>query len=122
MTSKTSNMTVRFGTVITPTLNLTSDVYTQSTNITTAVTTTTQTGVIITQGATAIANAAHQFTVNNSSVSANSIVIVSISGYSGNGFPSLRAHTGSGSFSVTIQNSHNTDALNAALKISYLIL
>lgn len=122
MSSKTSNMTVRFGTVITPTLNITSDVYTQSTSISTAVTTTTQTGVIITQGANAAANSWNQFTVNNSSVSANSIVIVSISGYSGTGFPSLRANTASGSFSVTIQNLHNTDSLNSALKISYLIL
>lgn len=97
---------------------------TQASSNTTAVTITTQAGIITSQSMTTAANSVLQFTVGSTMVSANSVVLANLMNYAGSaGLPSLYIdNTTNGSFVVTIQNHHDSAALNGAVKISYLIL
>lgn len=123
--SQESRVKFNFGSITTSNnLALEKSHVTQITSITTAVTATTQVGTITTVSATTAANSASQFTVNHADVTSSSLVFANIMNYAGSaGLPSLYIdNTTTGSFVVTIQNHHDTNALNGVLKISYLIL
>ena len=96
---------------------------TQATNVTTAVTLNTLSGQITTQAQTLAADAENTFTVNNSKVLAGSLVFLEpVYPAASNGVPV--AHVGvvaDGSFTVILTNA-GTAALNAAVKINFLVL
>jgi hypothetical protein len=101
--------------------------YSQGTNITTAVATTTPAGVITTQSATAAAGAAHTFNVTNSLVVATSNVRAYVVNYSGtittNGLPNVIVdNRGTGSFDIIVFNGHGSNALSGTLAIGYEII
>lgn len=97
---------------------------TQSTNISTAVACTASTGVITTVSASTAANSSNSFAVNNPLITASSTVILTINNYAGNqGRPVVRANgVTNGQFTVVLTNVDDTNALNGAVKIAYLVL
>lgn len=100
---------------------------TQQTDITTAVTLNTASGVITTQAANAAAQGTNTFTVNNSTVLATSIVMVSILTYAGTaGLPMVFVdNLTAGSFDVVITNvdeSTGGAALDGAFTIGFVVL
>lgn len=100
---------------------------TQATSITTGVTLNRRAGTIVTQSASAAADAAHTFTVTNSTVTAASSILVSITNYAGtigtNGNPQIIVdNKTAGTFDVIITNGHGTNALSGALHISFWVL
>lgn len=100
----------------------------QATNITTAVTLNRRKGVITTQAASAAASASHTFTVNNTLTTVNSVILVSITDYSGtigtNGIPEVIVDNkvAGTSFDIIISNTDAADALNGTLTIAYEII
>ena len=108
-------------------LSLPKAAVTQNVSITSPVTIYSPSGVITTQPATAEAGTAQSFTVHNSTVTASSTVLVTITNYSGtlftHGVPivQVRSVSDNGSFIIAIANIHSTNALNYALKIAFLV-
>jgi hypothetical protein len=67
--------------------------------------------------------ATRSITVNNSLITANSIVMASISDYAGNGKPLIGdVSPAAGSVVIEIYNAHATDALSAGYGISFVVL
>src|SRR5882724_10538348 len=102
-------------------------VKTQGTSISTGVTLNAQSGVITTVSSTLAAVTTTGFTVTNSAVGANSVVIVNLVNYSGtyatNGFPVVTVDTiAAGSFVIKISNVHAANALSGVLKIGFHVL
>lgn len=100
---------------------------TQATSITTGVTLNKPAGVITTQSASAAADAAHTFTVTNSFVATDSVILANICDYAGtiatNGNPNVIVdNITAGTFDIIITNTHGTNALSGALKIAFTIL
>jgi hypothetical protein len=95
---------------------------TQITSIATGVAATERSGVITTVSSTLVADASATFTVTNAKVVEGSVVLVSILEYAGAGYPIVRAAVSAGSFNVTVTNGHSSAALDAAIKIAYLIV
>lgn len=100
---------------------------TQITSLSTGVILNTKQGIITTVSATTAGQSATSFTVTNSTVSASNMILANILDYSGtagtNGFPNVYVDDiGSGSFVVTIMNSHGTNALSGVLKIGFIAL
>ena len=96
---------------------------TQITNATTAVTLNAAAGVITTVELSTVANGDSSFLVNNSHVAANSVVLVSVLDYTGTGLPIVTVDGAvSGGFTVTVANGSATAALNAVMKISFLVI
>lgn len=97
---------------------------TQATNITTAVTADGYAGTITTVSSTLAANAAAVFTVNNTYVTASSIVLVSVEyAAASNGSPYARVCAkATGSFNIELVNVDASAALNAVVKISYVVI
>lgn len=99
----------------------------QATNINTDVTCNANSGVITTQTATtAAATMESGFTLNNSCISAASVITVQVVGYSGthitNGIPYLAvAAPGAGTVGIKVGNIHAANALNGTLKIHFSI-
>jgi hypothetical protein len=99
----------------------------QGTNISTGVTLTNLTGVITTQAATAAANAGHLFTVTNTLVTANSVVVASIIDYTGAvdgsaGIPSVFVDSiTTNAFNIVILNG-GSSALAGTFKIAFQVL
>lgn len=102
-------------------LSLNKDTATQLTSTTTAVEVTSKCGVITCFTSTLAALTSASFTVN-APVSADSAVLVSMSGYSGTtGLPSVAVTSvASGSFTVRVHNSHATEALDGIVKLAYV--
>jgi hypothetical protein len=96
---------------------------TQLTSITTAVTLDTLNGVITTVSSTLAANAKTFFTVNNSNVTATSIVLVSVQyDEAATGIPVVGiSDVATGSFKVVLSNGGNA-ALNNVVKIHFIII
>jgi hypothetical protein len=108
-------------------LTLSTGVVTQITSITTGVTLNKASGTITTVSSTLAGGTATAFTVTNNSVKSNSVILATITGYSGtlltNGYPILLNVTpSSGSFVLNIMNIHTSNALAGTLKISFTIL
>lgn len=97
---------------------------TQGTSITTAVTVNALNGVITTVSSTLAANARTSFTVNNPLVAAGSRILVSVEyDEAATGIPVVGvADIAAGSFKVVLSNGAGTAALNAPLKIHFLII
>ena len=97
---------------------------TQGTAITTGVTLNTQCGAIRTVSAATGAQSAQSFTVTNSDITVNSIVLANIIGYTGStGLPHVYVDDiTSGSFKTVIQNCSTSASLNGALNIGYMSL
>ncbi len=95
---------------------------TQATSITTAVELNKTAGVITTVSSTIAAGASAVFTVNNSNVTADSVITVT-GVNTGNGilFAKLNAAPGTGSFVVKLMNIHATAAFNSALIVNFRI-
>ena len=96
---------------------------TQLTSITTAVTLDTLNGVITTVSSTLAANAKTFFTVNNSNVTATSIVLVSVQyDEAATGIPVVGiSDVATGSFKVVLSNGGNA-ALNNIVKVHFMII
>ena len=99
----------------------------QVTSITTGVTLNKMCGIITTVTCTIGASLANLFTVTNSKVASNDIVLATIENYSGsygaNGLPHVNINgISSGSFQVIIINSHPSNALNGGLKIAFMVI
>ena len=120
--SQLSNQSLDIGSIRTNDINLNTTTTTQGTNITTAVTLSTPSGVIVTQSATAGTHGTHTFTANHPSVTVDKVILTNIIGYSGTGSPTVRLQSTQGSFNVTITNNHINSSLNAPLRIAYTIL
>ena len=96
----------------------------QLTSITTAVTVDALNGSITTVSSTLAANAKTSFTVNNSKVTGASRILVSVVyDEAATGIPVLGvADIANGSFKVVISNGAGVAALNAALRVHFIIL
>jgi len=100
----------------------------QSTNVNTNVTCNGASGVITTQTATTGATTVESgFTLNNSRITASSVIHVQIIGYSGtlftNGVPNLVvAAPGAGTVVIRIANMHGVNALNGTMRIHFAVL
>jgi len=96
---------------------------TQGTSVTTAVTINGEKGIITTFAQTAAAAAEVVFTVNNSSVRADSLVLATIEyPEASTGYPTIHvADIAAGSFKVVIRNSHASAALNSTAKIHFRV-
>lgn len=99
---------------------------TQLSSITTGVTINSNSGVITTVSATTAGAAKSTFTVTNSSVEADSVVIVGVQNYAGtyttNGLPVVTVNNvAAGSFDVNIINAHASNALSGVLKIGFSV-
>jgi hypothetical protein len=110
------------GFVATPQIILDAGAVTQTTSITTAVTLPSSAGIITTVAASTGTSGSSTFTASHPDITASNVVLASIVGYTGTGLPTVRLNTTEGSMSVTIQNTSVSAPLNAALRISYLIL
>lgn len=94
---------------------------TQATSITTAVTLNKRSGIVTTVSSTLAANAEAEFTVNNSFVESDSVVIIT-GLYNGNSHVSLNVKSVvDGSFVVVLANSGGA-ALNATIGVQFLVL
>lgn len=94
---------------------------TQITSISTTVTVTAHNGIITTVSSTLAPNISTSFQVNNSKVTANSKIFVSVN-YAGAGVPIVNISSIiNGQFTIKITNG-SAVALNNVLKISYLII
>lgn len=105
-------------------VTLTKGIVTQSGEITTAVTLNQPAGDIITVSlSTAASTTAGQFTVNNSFVKADSIVLANIIDYTGStGFPVILVDdVAAGSFKITVRNVDTAAALNGIPTIGFAI-
>jgi hypothetical protein len=106
-------------------VTLTKGVVTQSGSITTGVTLNQPGGDVITVGLTTAAlTTAGQFTVTNSYVKADSVVLANIIDYTGStGFPAILVDdVVAGSFKITVRNLHSTEVLNGAVTIGFAIM
>ena len=113
-----SRLSKTFAQINSDEVNITKSTVTQLTNITTAVTINSSAGVITTVSSTLASNTSASFTVNNSKVDANSVVLANVSNYSGTGNPVLHIHSVSaGSFQIVLRNVSDSAAFNAALNI-----
>lgn len=96
---------------------------TQATNVSTAVTINGDKGIITTLTQSAAAAGEVVFTVNNSYVKADSLVLATIQyPEASTGYPTMHiADVAAGSFKVIIRNSHAADALNGIAKIHFRV-
>lgn len=97
---------------------------TQGTSITTGINGFySQFGSLLTVPATLATQGSVSFTVQNSFVTTNAVILSSIVNYSGTGLPSVYASNPTvGGFTVTLQNNSITDPLNGAVEIGFMIL
>ena len=96
---------------------------TQLTAISTAVTVNAHNGTITTLPSTLTGTASTTFTVNNSKVTTASKILLTVDYTGTTGMPLVTTNgIANGSFAIKFKNASGTPTLNAALKISYLIL
>lgn len=94
---------------------------TQATSITTGVTLNKRSGIVTTVSSTLAANAEAEFTVNNSFVESDSVIILT-GLYNGDSHVSLNVKSvADGSFVVVLANSGSA-ALNATVGVQFLVL
>lgn len=119
ITNGTGSLTVSSGGIVLPHSNVT-----QITSSTTSVTVVGSAGIITTFSSTLAGVTSEEFTVSNSSVTADSVVLISAVDYSGTtGIPVLRVNSiVQGGFDIVITNAHATAPLNGTLSISFIIV
>jgi hypothetical protein len=105
-------------------INLEKGAVTQATSISTAVTLNKSAGIITAVSSTLGTNGNANFTVNNSSVMADSVVLCNIVNYSGSqGAPFSRVqNVTQGSFGVSLRNVDDINALNGIVKFAFSVL
>ena len=109
------------------TVHATDCTVTQGTSATTAVTANCDVGLITTFSESTAAAATTTFTVNNTGVNANSVIIPTIVSYAGtyatNGFPVVTVNNivAGTSFDIKVSNVHASNALSGALKIGFVL-
>lgn len=83
-----------------------------------------QAGVVTSEALTTAAGAAYTLTLTNTLIAATSIILVSIAnGTNTQGVLTLgRVTPGSGSATITVWNTHASQALNGTIKVSFLVL
>lgn len=82
-----------------------------------------QFGSVLTVSATLPTQGSASFSVQNSFVSTNAVIMSSIVNYNGTGLPSVYVSNPIvGQFTVTLQNNSITDPLNGAVEIGFMIL
>jgi len=97
---------------------------TQQTSTATGVTANGEVGLITCFTSTLAAATAVTFTVSNSAVDADSVILLGIVGYSGTtGFPVARVNNciAGTSFDIVVTNVHASAALNGILKIGFML-
>mgnify|MGYP001585027203 CR=1 FL=1 len=95
----------------------------QATSITTAVTLNRRAGTITTVSAATVAGAEDSFTVTNSMVGANDVVIACLAATSSAGLPVVVVdRIAAGSFRLTITNLDAATALNNTLAINFVVI
>ena len=106
---------------LTGTLNTPIDINLQTTNSTTAVTTSNlQSGILTTFTSSLATQGSVSFTVNNTLASSTKPAIVNIINYAGTqGIPYVYTNTMTNGFAIVINNLSTTAALNGILKINY---
>lgn len=103
-------------------INMVKGTVTQATSLVTPVTLDTAAGVITTFTATTAIGAVEAFTVNNSSVLADSVVLVTVTTYTGLSIVNaIVNNVVAGAFDIVVQNI-GAAILNAPLVISYVVL
>lgn len=122
--SQSSRVKYDFGSLNLNNFSIDKSSVTQVTSNTTAVSITTQAGIITTQTMTTPSNEARQFTVNHPDVTVDSVILANIMNYAGTtGLPNLYIdNPTTGSFLATVQNHHTSGSLNGVVKIAYFIL
>lgn len=97
---------------------------TQATSISTGVTLNKLAGTITTVSQTIAAGAEASFTVTNSEVAATDVPVVALKSTASAGGPFMVAVTAvaAGSFTITITNTHATNAGDNTLVISFVVL
>lgn len=96
---------------------------TQTGFLTTAVTLDKPAGVITTVSASTVAGSNEAFTVNNSYVTANSVIQLSVDDSATAGLAKLNIQNlTNGSFEVNVTNIHPTNAFNNIIKIYFLVI
>lgn len=94
---------------------------TQETSTVTPVTANAISGTITMVASTLAADAVETFTVSNNRVALDSVVLVSVSGYSGSSIPTVRVSSiASGSFTVSVGNA-GAAALDAAVTVQFFV-
>ena len=129
-TSKSAKLAYHFGSVTTDSVTTDSlhllgkGSVTQGTNITTDVELPNLVGLVRTVSSTLVSGGSVSFSGSHVSINTDSIILSSVSAYSGNsGHPSVRISSQSqGSCLFTLQNSHKDNALNGVVTIAYQIL
>jgi len=118
-----SNQTLKIGTIISNDINMNSSNVNQTGSNISTVTLPAVSGIITTQILTNGTGSNIAFTANHPQLNANKVVLSNIIGYSGAGTPHVRINNlTNGSMQFVIANSNNGAVLNAAAKISYIIL
>ena len=97
---------------------------TQTSNITTAVTLNSFVGSINTVSTTLVVAGSSSFVCNNSHVTSNSIVFATLQKYTGiNGAPKINvSNITDGSFTVNVQNVHDSAALDGVLTVGFMVV
>lgn len=128
--SKSAKLAYHFGSVTTDSVTTDSlhllgkGSVTQGTNITTGVNLPNLVGRVRTVSSTLVTGGSVSFSGSHVSINTDSIILSSVSAYSGNaGHPSVRISSQSqGSCLFTLQNSHKDGALDGVVTIAYQIL
>jgi len=97
---------------------------TELTSATTAVTVNAHSGVITTVALTNAHDTKTTFTVYNTVITSDSNILVSVNyDEAANGIPvATISDVTTGSFKVTVSNAHTTAALNALVKVSFIVI
>lgn len=104
-------------------IDYTKGTVTQGTSVTTAVTVDASAGVITSFAATTAAGSSFTFTVNNSKVTADSVILLQpINAGTGTAHASITAAPSAGSFSVKVSNIHASAAFNSVIVLHFAVL
>lgn len=104
-------------------LDYTKGTVTQGTSATTAVTVNAAAGVIRSFAVTTAAGSSFTFTVNNSKVATDSVILLNTSNAgTGLAHATLTAAPSAGSFSVKISNIHASAAFNSVINLHFAVL
>ena len=96
---------------------------TQGSYFTSGITINSPTGTFITTTANTATLGSTSIAVSYANLTPTSVILTSINGYSGNGFPSVRSTSVTkGSFNLVVSNYHTTAPLSAPITVGYSIL
>jgi hypothetical protein len=119
----------RFGQIVTGGLNVTTPVIskgtvTQVTSITTPVTVDSSACIITTVSSTLAAGGVTTFTINNSAIRGNSVIVATLTNYTGTtGVVYVRCQAvAAGSVNIIVRNLSAADPLNGIVTISLVVL